>query len=524
MTILIDIAFLLVAAGAGAVVAGLGPWLRTRLWPAKDADATDHFARDTLSRLQDLTRRVAAEVDQHAEAVEEINAVLASDENDEAAVVAAVSQLITANERMKRQLDSAEERLASQATQIETHAAAARTDPLTQVANRRAIDDELARCAADFQRRGTPTTVMLVDVDHFKQFNDSHGHQAGDLALIAVARTLQAIVGDLGLVARWGGEEFAVIFAGRTAAEATTLGERARKAIGGLPIRTAGRELRVTASAGVAEMLVGEAEGQAMGRADIALYASKRAGRNCAHLHDGQRCRLLRLHDAPESKPQPTVAREQGTGDRGQEERPAFPESPKLGHEWLFDAEAEVATEVLFREPLTNVESRPAFFDGLIRRLGELRRGGPPLTVLLVQVDAYGRIVADHGPTKAAVVLRIAAQLINASMRDMDTVARLGDDTFVLLLPGAVLADGVTIAERLRQAVERCRLPRKAGVNWFTISAGVVQAAQDEDLRHVLDRGRAALSGAVNQGRNCVVGRRSISSASQEMAAAVVAQ
>src|SRR5262249_26194614 len=139
--------------------------------------------------------------------------------------------------------------------------------PLTQVANRRAIDDELARCVADFQRRGTPTTVMLVDVDHFKQFNDSHGHQAGDVALIAVARTLQAIVGDLGLVARWGGEEFAVIFAGRTAAEATTLGERARKAIGGLPIRTAGRELRVTASAGVAEMLTGEAEGNVMGRA-----------------------------------------------------------------------------------------------------------------------------------------------------------------------------------------------------------------------------------------------------------------
>jgi diguanylate cyclase (GGDEF)-like protein len=365
---------------------------------------------------------------------------------------------------------------------------------------------------------------MLVDVDHFKQFNDSHGHQAGDLALVAVARTLQAIVGDLGLVARWGGEEFAVIFAGRTAAEATTLGERARKAIGGLPIRTAGRELRVTASAGVAEMLTGEAEGNVMGRADIALYASKKAGRNCAHLHDGQRCRLLRLHDAAESKPQPAVAREQATGNRGHEERPTAPEGPKLGHEWLFDAEAEVATEVLFREPLTNVESRPAFFDGLIRRLGELRRGGPPLTVLLVQVDAYGRIVADHGPTKAQVVLRIAAQLINASMRDMDTVARLGDDTFVLLLPGAVLNDGVVIAERLRQAVERCRLPRKAGVNWFTISAGVVQAAQDEDLRHVLDRGRAALSGAVNQGRNCVVARRSIGSASHEMAATVVSQ
>ena len=93
---------------------------------------------------------MAAEVDQHAECVEEITAQLAGDDNDEAAVVAAVSQLIDANRRMQRQLDSAEERLEAQAGQIESHAAEARTDPLTQVANRRALDDELARCLADF--------------------------------------------------------------------------------------------------------------------------------------------------------------------------------------------------------------------------------------------------------------------------------------------------------------------------------------------------------------------------------------
>jgi diguanylate cyclase len=190
----------------------------------------------------------------------------------------------------------------------------------------------------------------------------------------------------------------------------------------------------------------------------------------------------------------------------------------------LFDAEAEVTTDVLFREPLANVESRPAFFDCLIRRLGEVRRGGPPLTLLLIQVDAYGRIVSDHGPTKADVVLRIAAQLINASMRDMDAIARLSDDTFVLLLPGAVLTDGVTIAERLRQAVERCKLPRKAGVNWFTVSAGVVEAKKDEDLRHILERGRAALLAAVNQGRNCVVGRRWVQSSPEAGVAAAAAR
>src|SRR5262249_30922544 len=95
------------------------------------------------------------------------------------------------------------------------------------------------------------------------------------------------------------------------------------------------------------------------------------------------------------------------------------------------------------------------------------------------------------------------------SMRDMDHVARLSEDTFALLLPGALLSDGATIAERLRHAVERCRLPRKAGAQYFTISAGVVQASEGDDLRRVLQRVRSALQAAVNKGRNCVVARDS---------------
>src|SRR5262249_13342871 len=179
MMLLLDMAFLLLAAGGGAAAAGLVFWLRTApgavATPVEDAN----FARDTLNRLQELTRKVAAEVDQHAVCVEEINAQLASDDNDEGAVVAAVSQLIEANQRMQRQLDTAEERLQAQAVQIESHAVEARTDALTQVANRRALDDELKRRLTDFQRHGTPTTVMLLDVDHFKRFNDTHGHQVG---------------------------------------------------------------------------------------------------------------------------------------------------------------------------------------------------------------------------------------------------------------------------------------------------------------------------------------------------------
>src|SRR6476620_7981638 len=109
MTILIDLMFLLLAAAGGATAAGLVVWLRMRGTTAKHEEEAEVFARDTLARLQELTHRVAADIDHHAEEVEEINAVLENDENDEASVVAAVAQLIEANNRMKRQLDSAEE-------------------------------------------------------------------------------------------------------------------------------------------------------------------------------------------------------------------------------------------------------------------------------------------------------------------------------------------------------------------------------------------------------------------------------
>src|SRR6185369_2404248 len=123
-----------------------------------------------------------------------------------------------------------------------------------------------------------------------------------------------------------------------------------------------------------------------------------------------------------------------------------------------------------------------------------------------IQVDDYERICAERGSAAAAIVLRVMSQFITASLRDMDSVSRLSDDTFAVLLPGAVVDDGLSIAQRLRQAVERCRLPRKAGVKFFTLSAGVVQAAEGDDLRQILERARALLNEAANQGRNCVVG------------------
>jgi len=483
MSFLVDLAFFLFAASCGVGVAWLVFFRYRMADPELAEESQARFAHVTLVKLQELTSKVAADVDQHSSAVREINAQLA-DTDDESAVLAAVSQLIEANRQMQERLDTAEQRLQVQARQMESHAVEARTDALTQVANRRALDDEFRRCLAEFTSRGVVSTLMLIDVDHFKKFNDAHGHQAGDEVLRGVARVLRNNVGELGLVARYGGEEFAVIFAGHSTPGILAQAERARLAIAGTSFRCSGRELFVTVSAGLSETEPGDQEKEFIRRADEALYSSKKTGRNCGHYNDGRtnhRIQAGALAAAPKS-----------------------PVTEQIGDEWLF--EAENTAETLYHESLAHVSNRPTFFDDLIRRLAQWRRGGTPLALMLMQIDGFGRIVNDHGVGGSEVVLRVTAQLVNAVMRDMDHVARLGDDTFSMLMPGSHLAQAVAAAERLRSACERCRLPRKAGVSFFTISVGVVEASDGDDLRLMLERARKAMQAAINQGRNRVCG------------------
>lgn len=471
------------AIAALAVVVAL---VRRRSEEPEDIEAEQAVARETIARLQDLTARVAADVDEHATYVHEINAELAEGEED-GDVLAVVKRLIDANERMQQQLVSAEEKLQAQARQIESHATEARTDALTQVANRRAFDDELRRCTSERDHNQTVSTLMILDVDHFKKFNDTHGHQAGDEVLRGVARVLRGAFSSAELVARYGGEEFAVVFPGVCFAACQASAEKARMAVAAANFRFEGKVLRVTASAGVAELTASDTEPEWIRRADEALYASKKAGRNCGHMSDGYHTIKLTLDD-----PASTAARNAA----------AEASLAKVGDEWLFEADTN---ELFMRDPIANVSSRPVFFDDLIRRLAQWRRGGAPLSLMMVQVDGLMRVATDHGPTAAATVLRITSQLMQATMRDMDHVTRLGEDTFVLLLPGAKLIDAHSVSERLRQAVQRCRLPRRAGAAWFTITAGAVEVSNGDDMRQILERARRALQAAIAQGRNCVI-------------------
>lgn len=151
-----------------------------------------------------------------------------------------------------------------------------RTDPLTRISNRLHLDSVLEQEMKASAKTGSPLSVLIFDLDHFKMVNDDFGHQAGDNVLRRTAEILKSLV-PVGFVGRWGGEEFLAVLPGAGEEEATEFGERIREAVENEPFPI-GR--RVTISAGVTEMIPGDTPGSLVGRADKGLYEAKETGRN----------------------------------------------------------------------------------------------------------------------------------------------------------------------------------------------------------------------------------------------------
>jgi diguanylate cyclase len=160
----------------------------------------------------------------------------------------------------------------------------AMTDGLTNLANRKAFDEKLAKACAEADASGKPVTLAVVDIDHFKRFNDTWGHQTGDQVLRYVASVIGRIGEDPRLAARYGGEEFAVLFPTEQSGYVRGLLENVREEIASrtLKRRSTNQDLgAVTISVGLAERYTGESGASLVERADAALYASKHNGRNC---------------------------------------------------------------------------------------------------------------------------------------------------------------------------------------------------------------------------------------------------
>ena len=157
------------------------------------------------------------------------------------------------------------------------------TDPLTGVANRKHVNEVLATSVKQAAQTGLPLSLLMVDVDHFKMFNDVHGHLTGDIVLQLIAQTLRQNLKGVDLVARYGGEEFVVVLPNTNLVHAAAVGDKLRAMVGASEVvkRSTGENLgRVTVSIGAAELAPGGSPQSLIAAADACLYRAKREGRN----------------------------------------------------------------------------------------------------------------------------------------------------------------------------------------------------------------------------------------------------
>jgi diguanylate cyclase (GGDEF)-like protein len=160
-----------------------------------------------------------------------------------------------------------------------------RTDPLTRVSNRRALDETLETMFSLLNRYDQQFSVAILDIDHFKRLNDQHGHLFGDATLQSVAKSIDSNVRETDVVARYGGEEFVVIMPHTGLEGAAVFADRLRHKIE--------TQLNVTVSGGVAAALESDTPQSLLSRADVALYSAKAAGRNRVFKHCGADVELV---------------------------------------------------------------------------------------------------------------------------------------------------------------------------------------------------------------------------------------
>jgi diguanylate cyclase (GGDEF)-like protein len=240
-----------------------------RMWLGMNGDSFTRVLTNVGKAMPDLARLFEIPIDESA-----IFGTL--DEAREALIKVSLKSAANAF-----QAEATATQLTRQKEEAETQA---RKDALTGLFNRGYFDTQLASAVGAARELGRPLTLLFLDVDHFKNVNDKHGHQAGDAVLQAVGRLIARCMRQLDIPVRYGGEEFAIILPATDRAGGKVAAERLRKLLEKQEIVvTGGRALSVTASFGVATMDDGFAvddPAELIGAADECVYAAKRAGRN----------------------------------------------------------------------------------------------------------------------------------------------------------------------------------------------------------------------------------------------------
>jgi diguanylate cyclase len=443
--------------------------------PSEDVKRAAERAAMAATRVADLAQTVAGDVGDHAAKMKAISADLAGiDRNSDtanAAVFTAMDQMLAANTELQQRLEQAEKQLAAQAAEIKTHESEARTDSLTGLSNRRAFDDELKRRLNEWQRKQTPCTLVMLDIDFFKKFNDTHGHQVGDEVLREVAKVLSATSREMDVPCRYGGEEFGVILPGTDAASACRVAERIRAAVEASTTVCEGKSLKVTCSLGLASFMGDDDVAHLIRRADDALYASKKAGRNCGHWNTGV-------------KHVPITAPEEGVA-----EAPAV-EAPVVKTETAPTDDAAKPAEGLA------APTGATFVQMLKRRVTESHRFGIPISVLYLKIEEYDIVNRKHGSPIARQMVDAAGPAIQRVLREMDVMTKLENGEFVVMLPGSTLPEVSHVLKRIGGSTANCVLPLLDRELQIRFQQGVAELKPNETAQELLARARQSMATA----------------------------
>lgn len=460
-----------------------GWWLRDRrvIELIDGEKQTQRFAQ----HLQRLATSVSDEVDEHSSRMEEINDELSAIDSDQVSVPQeqvqnVLARIVDENKKLQSKLSSAESQL-QQARTINVHLAEARIDPLTELPNRRAFNQELARRFAELHRDHHEVSLLVLDIDHFKQFNDTYGHTAGDQVLHQVARALTATMRESDLVSRYGGEEFAIVLPNTDLAQGVRAAERARLAVEREQIMLDGNAVTVTLSVGVAEGLRDDHPRTLFKRADEARYAAKAAGRNRSFVHNGQE--VLDVSSLPESTDAATklAAKNAATG----ENETSQPDSSDHGGN--VDA-------------LTGLPNRRQLVDELRKASIEAVTNKACLSLVLLTIDQLPKMRTLHGQAQVDDVLRAAAGIVCRVSEG--TVLRFGWEEFAVILPRADIVEANDMDRRLREVLA-AELELPNAISPATVSSGITELVTGDDAATFATRAEAALETSRQAGGNC---------------------
>ncbi|HMJ41817.1 MAG TPA: diguanylate cyclase [Pseudolabrys sp.] len=264
----------------------------TYLSPSRLTERIDKVGTQVMGEIEQVMAMIdaaAGSANSYTESLADMTEKLGNSKDREGlrtiveSLVQTAKEMEVSNQKLEERLNASKQEIDQLQENLEVVRTESLTDPLTQLANRKYFDTTIEQAIAEARAKNEPLSLLMTDIDHFKNFNDSFGHLTGDQVLRLVAMSVKQNVKGLDTAARYGGEEFAVILPNTVLRSAITVADHVRRAVmtKELMKRSTGEHLgRVTISVGVATWRKNDTVASFIERTDTCLYAAKRHGRN----------------------------------------------------------------------------------------------------------------------------------------------------------------------------------------------------------------------------------------------------